>query len=214
MYFITLGLSVVFFALSALITIKALELPVQDTSARHTPRPEPDPAIKKLTEDQDANKAMVANLQEKVALLEDRLKTKEHAVDSVKTTMPEHKPRTLAVISGWNFRPGKIGVNDAALSTIKNFLGDLAAAQDSRIIIEGHTDNIPTGKLYLDNMNLSLRRAKAIADIVVAQGISSERISVVGYGETQPIGSNDTEEGRAKNRRVEVKLMPKQGTHE
>jgi outer membrane protein OmpA-like peptidoglycan-associated protein len=60
-------------------------------------------------------------------------------------------------------------------------------------------------------MDLSFLRAKAIANILVFHGLSPDRISVIGYGDTHPIDSNDTEEGRAKNRRVEVKLVPEQG---
>ncbi len=57
-------------------------------------------------------------------------------------------------------------------------------------------------------MDLSFLRAKAVAGILVKYGISPERISVTGYGDTRPIASNETDEGRAKNRRVEVKLIP------
>jgi outer membrane protein OmpA-like peptidoglycan-associated protein len=216
MRFIIIGLSIVFFTLSAIITVKALELPVQEISyqdRRQEVMPESNTVIKKLTEDQDANRAIVADLQGKIALLEDKLKTKENVLENVKTTDTENKPRTLAVFGGWTFRPGKVAVNDVALSTIENFIGDISAAQNSRVIIEGHTDNIPTGKLHVDNINLSLRRARAIANVLVARGISPDRISVLGYGDAQPIESNDTEEGRAKNRRVEVKLVPKEGNN-
>lgn len=216
MRFIIIGLSIVFFTLSAIITVKALELPVHEISyqdQRQEVMPESNTVIKKLTEDQDANRAIVADLQEKIALLEDKLKTKEGVLESVETTDAENRPRTLAVFDGWMFRSGKVAVNDAALSTIENFIGDISASQNSRVIIEGHTDNIPTGKQHVDNMDLSLRRAKAIANVLVARGISPDRISVLGYGDAQPIESNDTEEGRAKNRRVEVKLAPKEGNN-
>ena len=59
-------------------------------------------------------------------------------------------------------------------------------------------------------MGLSLLRARAIANILVRHGISLDRLSVVGYGDTRPIAPNNTEEGRAKNRRVEVKLIPEE----
>jgi flagellar motor protein MotB len=86
------------------------------------------------------------------------------------------------------------------------------ASPDNRVVIEGHTDNIPIrrspGKRYLDNMELSFLRAKAVASILVKNGISPERISVVGYGDSRPIDSNETVSGRINNRRVEVKLTP------
>ncbi len=230
MRFIIIGLSIIFFTLSVIVTFKAQGLPVRTTSyqdnrkdvtatssqevmlaSKQEVMPESSTVIKKTTEDQDANRAIVADLQARITLLEDQLKTKEQVLESIKTTDAENTPRTLAVLGGGTFRSGKSAVNNAALSTIENLVGEISAAQGSRVLIEGHTDNIPTGNIFIDNKKLSLRRARAIADILVARGISPDRISVIGYGKDNPIDSNDTEEGRAKNRRVEVKLMPKEG---
>ncbi|MDO9169602.1 MAG: OmpA family protein [Methylobacter sp.] len=214
MRLIIIGLSIVFFTLSGIITFKALELPVHKASYQDKPKDvtsESNNIIKKMTADQDANRAVVADLQATITQLEDKLKTKENVLESIKTTDTENRPRTLAIFGGETFSSGKVAINDAALSTIERFVGEISASQGSRVIIEGHTDNIPTGKLQIDNMGLSLQRARAIANVLVSHGISSDRISVIGYGEAKPIGSNDTEEGRAKNRRVEVKLIPKEG---
>jgi len=214
MRFIIIGLSIIFFTLSAVITFKTLELPAQKTSyqdIREEVTSESNNIIKKLAEDQEASRVIVADLQATITQLENQLKTKEQVLESIKTTDTENRPRTLAVFDGETFHSGKIAINDLTLSTIEHFVGEISASQDSRVIIEGHTDNIPTGKLHIDNMALSLRRAKAIANILISHGISPDRISVIGYGDTQPIDSNNTEEGRAKNRRVEVKLMPKEG---
>ncbi len=98
------------------------------------------------------------------------------------------------------------------MNAVKELVPDILASPDHRVIIEGHTDNMPimqsTGKRYRDNMELSFLRAKAVARILEKNGISLERISVIGYGDTRPIASNETHEGRIKNRRVEVKLIP------
>ncbi|MGZ8943599.1 MAG: OmpA family protein [Methylobacter sp.] len=226
MRFIIFGLSIIFFTLSAIITFKALELPVHKISYQPPPKdvtpekeitseknvsPGTDYAIKKLMEEQAANRAIVAKLQATIAQLEGQLKTKEVALKSINPPEPDNSPRTLAVFGGETFRSGKSAINDIALSTIDNFVEEISASQGSRVIIEGHTDNIPTGKLHVDNKDLSLRRARAIANILVSRGVSPDRISAIGYGDTHPIDSNDTEAGRAKNRRVEVKLMPGQG---
>jgi outer membrane protein OmpA-like peptidoglycan-associated protein len=72
------------------------------------------------------------------------------------------------------------------------------------VLIEGHTDN--TGdKAY--NQSLSERRAKAVRDILVAQGISSSRLITKGFGETRPVSSNATKQGRQQNRRVEIVIL-------
>ncbi len=261
MRFIITGLSIIFFTLSAIITFKALGLPVDKTSYQDNRKDltaesnnvikkltedqdtnkvivsnlqatvakledklktkeealhsinttESNTIIKKLTEDQDTNKVIVSNLQTTVAQLEDKLKTKEKVLESIKTTDAENSPRILAVFGSGTFRSGQDVIDVGALSTIENIIGEISASPGSGVIIEGHTDNIPTGKQHIGNIDLSLRRAKAIANILLSHGISPDRISVIGYGEARPIDSNDTEEGRAKNRRVEIKLMPKEG---
>ena len=74
------------------------------------------------------------------------------------------------------------------------------------IEISGHTDNIGSPEY---NQKLSERRAKAVADYIISKGINPNRIIVVGYGMTRPIAFNNTEEGRAMNRRVEFKVLKK-----
>ena len=72
-----------------------------------------------------------------------------------------------------------------------------------RIQINGHTDAV--GK-PADNLTLSNNRAQAVVDYLVKKGIQPSRLSFKGFGATQPIAENNTEEGRAKNRRTEVKV--------
>jgi outer membrane protein OmpA-like peptidoglycan-associated protein len=71
-------------------------------------------------------------------------------------------------------------------------------------VVEGHTDN--TGKPAY-NMKLSVDRAKGVMDFLIAQGVSPDRITSVGFGETRPIGDNKTKAGRALNRRVDVVMV-------
>ncbi|MBC7948711.1 MAG: OmpA family protein [Chitinophagaceae bacterium] len=75
-----------------------------------------------------------------------------------------------------------------------------------RIEISGHTDN--AGKPS-DNITLSMNRAKAVISYLVSKGIQSARLVAKGFGETKPAAGNDTEEGRAKNRRTEMKVVGK-----
>lgn len=71
--------------------------------------------------------------------------------------------------------------------------------------IEGHTDS--TGSETY-NMDLSNRRASAVKDLLVQRGVADTRLETVGFGESMPVASNDTEAGRLQNRRVEIKIAP------
>ena len=74
------------------------------------------------------------------------------------------------------------------------------------IELSGHTDNIGSGA---DNMKLSDDRAKSVVEYLTGKGISASRLTAKGYGETKPVAANDTEEGRAMNRRVEFVILKK-----
>jgi outer membrane protein OmpA-like peptidoglycan-associated protein len=73
----------------------------------------------------------------------------------------------------------------------------------TKFAIEGHTDSKFTEKF---NQKLSEKRATSVLNFLTSNGIEASRLSTVGFGETAPVASNDTSEGRAQNRRVEVKL--------
>ena len=77
----------------------------------------------------------------------------------------------------------------------------MAENPDYRVVLSGHTDSI--GKEAY-NQKLSVKRAEAVAKTLEGFGVSAEKISTVGYGETRPIADNKTKEGRAQNRRVEA----------
>ena len=75
-----------------------------------------------------------------------------------------------------------------------------------KIQIAGHTDNIGTAA---DNLKLSENRAKAVITYLVGKGVDAKRLTSKGYGATQPVADNKTEEGRALNRRTELKIVGK-----
>jgi outer membrane protein OmpA-like peptidoglycan-associated protein len=81
----------------------------------------------------------------------------------------------------------------------------LASYQSTFVDVMGHTDSI--GSVAV-NQRLSEQRAQSVADYLSFQGVNRARIATRGYGKTMPIASNDTEEGRAQNRRVEIRLVP------
>ncbi|ATG76238.1 OmpA family protein [Pseudoalteromonas sp. B131b] len=93
------------------------------------------------------------------------------------------------------------GFNDT-LNAIANVMNKY---EKTYLSVEGHTDS--TGKDSY-NMNLSRERAQSVKDYLVNQQIMAARISTKGYGETRPIATNDSANGRAQNRRVEIQIVP------
>ncbi|WP_028296812.1 OmpA family protein [Olivibacter sitiensis] len=91
-----------------------------------------------------------------------------------------------------------------AQTNINNLVKSLNSNPDTDILVIGHTDNKGTEQY---NQGLSERRAKAVRDYAVAQGLASGRIKTEGKSFNEPIASNDTEEGRAQNRRVEIVIV-------
>jgi outer membrane protein OmpA-like peptidoglycan-associated protein len=83
--------------------------------------------------------------------------------------------------------------------------GVLTRYPETLIRVEGHTDSVGTEKY---NMDLSFRRANSVRDLLVQRGVAIQRIETVGFGETMPVATNDTEAGRQMNRRVEIKVAP------
>jgi outer membrane protein OmpA-like peptidoglycan-associated protein len=75
-----------------------------------------------------------------------------------------------------------------------------------RIQLEGHTDNVGTAT---DNQKLSTARAYATVNYLVEKGVSGKRLLAKGFGATQPVADNKTEEGRAQNRRTELRVLEK-----
>jgi chemotaxis protein MotB len=77
------------------------------------------------------------------------------------------------------------------------------------VIVEGHTDNVPVrGGKYASNWELSTGRASTVVSMFIEQGLDPSRLSASGYGEFKPVAPNDTAEGRARNRRVDIVLAP------
>ncbi|MCX7724980.1 MAG: OmpA family protein [Thermodesulfovibrio sp.] len=77
-----------------------------------------------------------------------------------------------------------------------------------KVAIEGHTDNVPIrSSIYKSNWELSAARASSVLHFLLQRGLSPDRFLIAGYGEYKPIAPNDTDEGRAKNRRVELIIL-------
>ncbi|MDP1027700.1 OmpA family protein [Sphingomonas sp. KR1UV-12] len=111
----------------------------------------------------------------------------------------------LNIPSGITFAYDSAAVQPQFQRTLDQVAATLSEYNQTYIDVYGHTDSTGSDAY---NQALSERRATAVADYLAGHGVQTARIGTRGYGKTQPIASNDTEDGRAANRRVEVKIVP------
>ena len=100
-----------------------------------------------------------------------------------------------------NFETGKSEIKPESRPVVEQIVEMLKQNPDLNVSIEGHTDNVGSDK---SNLVLSENRAKSVLNAVISGGINKSRLSSKGWGATKPVGDNTTEEGRYKNRRVEI----------
>jgi len=107
--------------------------------------------------------------------------------------------------NGVTFDTDSTAIKPAFRDTLDRVAQSLNQYPNSLIDVYGHTDSTGSDAY---NMTLSQRRAEAVASYLSSRGVSASRIRSQGFGETQPVASNATEEGRSANRRVEIKIVP------
>lgn len=100
-----------------------------------------------------------------------------------------------------NFDTGKASIKPDSQAIVSQVAMMMKENPELRIAVEGHTDNVGDAK---SNQALSEQRAQAVVSSLVQQGIDNKRLTAVGHGQNKPVADNKTEEGRAKNRRVEL----------
>ncbi|HWJ71153.1 MAG TPA: OmpA family protein [Sphingobium sp.] len=111
----------------------------------------------------------------------------------------------LRMPSGISFATDQSSIQPQFRPTLDQVAQTLAEYPKTMIDVVGHTD--ATGSEAY-NQGLSERRAASVADYLGSHGVASVRMATIGYGKTRPIATNETAEGRAENRRVEIKIVP------
>ena len=111
------------------------------------------------------------------------------------------------------FPPGSYKVSDAGKKLIGRVASQLAANQSQKVVVVGYTDNTPIGPQLAaqgitSNEILSQKRAEAVMQVAISQGVKADMLSAEGRGDADPVAPNDTPAGRAKNRRVELRGAP------
>ena len=109
------------------------------------------------------------------------------------------------------FSSGSATIKPSGVQAISGLVDELIDIP-YQIVVVGNTDNVPVGpklaETFPNNWALAAARASAVVTLMASEGIPPEQLVAVSLGDTQPIASNDTAEGRAKNRRIEVRLRP------
>jgi len=111
----------------------------------------------------------------------------------------------LRMPSGITFPVDSSAIQPQFRSTLDGVAQTLSTYDQTYVDVLGHTDSTGSDAY---NQALSERRAQSVADYLSMRGVARARMGIRGYGETQPIASNDTELGRSQNRRVEIKVVP------
>jgi chemotaxis protein MotB len=116
---------------------------------------------------------------------------------------------TVGLSSDVTFASGEAVLSDVGRSALEK-AGAILAKLPNAIRIEGHTDSVPMrGGRYPTNWHLSAARAQSVVRLLIAAGVDARRMQVIGFSDTRPRAENDTADGRAKNRRIEIKIMKK-----
>ena len=203
---------------------KGLEESLQSTSdAKNQKIGELSQRVGQLEAENARLKEDVAQLQKlKEIEVQKTSKTYENLLDSMKSeiskgevTISELKGKlTVNLVESVLFDSGKAEVKPNGLVVLQKVIDILKNIKDKAIRIEGHTDNVPiVGALtrkYPTNWELSAARAINVARYLQQQGIDPALLAAVAYGEYKPVAPNDTDEGRAKNRRIEIVLVSKE----
>lgn len=150
----------------------------------------------------------IDRLSQAKAMLEDRLK-KEIEAKEVSLSMQD-RGLVLTFVSEVLFDSGKAVVRQEAFNALDKVAEVLqSGAAGMNVGIEGHTDDQPIKfSNWTSNWQLSGARALAVLNYLLEKGVEPTRLSFIGYGEFKPVAANDTKEGRQKNRRVEIVILP------
>lgn len=124
------------------------------------------------------------------------------APEPVPETVAEPEPAPTYVIQDVNFDFDKSTLKPRATDTLDRVAGELRAQPDVRYEVAGFTDSVGSDSY---NQGLSERRAASVRDYLISRGVSSAQLGMNGYSESNPIASNANAQGRAQNRRVEVR---------
>jgi len=149
--------------------------------------------------------AQNAMLQQQVASLSTQVGAAQTQVGRLQSAIK------YTIDSDLLFPSGAWEMSAAGKDVVGKFTSKLAPTQQNRLVVNGYTDNAPVGRALqskgiASNQVLSQKRAENVMEYLVSQGMQPTLVSAVGHGDADPVAANNTAQGRAKNRRVELTL--------
>jgi chemotaxis protein MotB len=118
----------------------------------------------------------------------------------------------VRALEGILFDSGSPHIKPEGAKVLAKIAREVRAIPDHDVRVEGHTDPVPISTAqFPSNWELSVTRAAGVVRFLIEQGLQPERLSAEGFGPYQPIADNDTASGRARNRRIEIVLVPRTG---
>jgi len=159
-------------------------------------------------------KAKAEEAQKTSRTYEEMLEKMKNEISQGQVTISELKGKlTVNLVDAILFDSGKSEVKPAGLVVLQKVIDILKPLKDKAIRIEGHTDNVQISdslsRRYPTNWELSSARAINVTRYLQQQGLDPTMLSAVAYGEHHPVARNDSEEGKTRNRRIEIILVPK-----
>ena len=164
-----------------------------------------------------SNKKLVDELRAKQAQAQKRVDTLKNMLEKFKSLIEAGKLKVIVrkgkmvieMPSAILFKSGKADLSKDGETTLAAVAGVLAYIPDREFQVAGHTDNAPKKKMkFKDNWELSAARAVTVVRFLLDNEVPGASLSASGYSEFQPVADNETEEGMAQNRRIEITLMP------
>lgn len=176
--------------------------------------------LEDLAEKQGLTAAELADLRKEKAKREQELQVYKDLFGNLKAMVDAgtievvfRKGRmTLKLSNAILFDSGKAKLRDEGKAAVAQIVPALQKVGDREFLVAGHTDNVPIRTArYKNNWELSTARAVSMVTEMVEDGYPGNRLGAAGFGEFDPIASNETEQGKEQNRRIEIILMPNLG---
>jgi chemotaxis protein MotB len=173
--------------------------------------------VQGLQSDLERTQRALAELQERERQAQARLATFRQMIDRFRAMIASGRLR-VRIVRGRMvvelpdnilFESGEAELKEAGEAALAEIVEVLKTIPGREFQVAGHTDNIPiSSRRFPSNWELSTSRAVAVAKFMIERGLEGGRLSAAGHAETAPVATNDTPEGRAQNRRIEIILLP------